>query len=131
MCEVRSGTQCCCCTCCCCWVVLLSDANAAALLTLCIAAAAAAVGEVVSVYGMEVTLKVCAAYNEVERIKEELQLLPREMQAHLQYWSAIIDKQQRLINILLPPAAAAETTADMVQQLHAGGMQVGMFHPVR
>jgi hypothetical protein len=112
---------------------LLPDADAAALLMLCIAAAAsaAAVGEVVSVYGMEVTLKVCAAYNEVERIKEELQLLPREMQAHLQYWSAIIDKQQRLINILLPPASTAESTADMVQQLHAGGMKVGMLHPVR
>ena len=91
-------------------------------------AAVAAVGEVVSVYGMEVTLKVCDAYNEVARIKEELVLLPREMQAHLQYWSAVIDKQERLINILLPSAAAAMSTADVVQQLHAGGMQVGTVH---
>lgn len=76
-------------------------------------------------YGMEVTLKVCEAYNEVQRIKEELQLLPREMEAHLQYWAAVIDKQDALIAILLSPAAAAATTAtDLAQRLQAGGMQV-------
>lgn len=72
-------------------------------------------------YGMEVTLKVCDAYNEVQRIKEELLLLPREMQAHLQYWETVIDKQDRLIAILLSPTAAA---TDLPQQLQAGGMQV-------
>lgn len=73
-------------------------------------------------YGMEVTLKVCDAYNEVQRIKEELQLLPREMQAHLQYWTAVIDKQDALIAVLSPAPAATPT--DLAQRLQAGGMQV-------
>jgi len=42
------------------------------------------------------------------------------MQAHLQYWEAVIDKQDRLIAILLSSAAA---TTDLPQQLQAGGMQ--------
>lgn len=75
-------------------------------------------------YGMELSLQVCDAYNEVQRIKEELLLLPREMQAHLQYWLAVIDKQDNLINILVPPAAAAASATGVAQQLQAGGMQV-------
>ena len=78
-------------------------------------------------YGMELSLQVCDAYNEVERIKEELRLLPREMQAHLQYWLAVIDKQDNLINILEPPAAAAVSTTGVAQQLQAGGMQVRLL----
>jgi hypothetical protein len=93
------------------------------LLLFFVALSAAAVEEVVSVYGVEVTLKVCDAY-EVQRIKEELQLLPCEMQAHLQYWAAVIDKQDALIAVLLSAAAAATTPTDLAQRLQAGGIQV-------
>jgi hypothetical protein len=82
---------------------------------------------------MEVTLKVCSAYNEVQRIKEELWLLPREMQAHLQHWESVLDLQAKLIDLLLPAAADAGTSAataasttDLAQRLQAGGMQVGI-----
>lgn len=118
----------------CCWH------TAPWLLTYVIAALPHAVGQVVSVYGMEVTLKVCNAFNEVQRINEELQLLPKEMQAHLQHWESVLDKQTHLISLLSPAAAstgaaAAESstgaatsssTADLAQRLQAGGMQVGI-----
>jgi hypothetical protein len=85
----------------------------------------AAVGEVVQVYGMKKTLEICDAYNEVQRIKEELALLPREMRAQLQYWEAVMDKQDRLIALLQVPASGPSTVADLAQQLQASGMQVG------
>lgn len=84
--------------------------------------------ELLQRYGMSVTLAVCEAYNEVERIKEELALLPREMEAHLQYWQAVVDKQERLIAVLLtPPPAAAGDVEAVVQQLHSIGFKVSML----
>lgn len=83
--------------------------------------------ELLQQYGMSVTLAVCEAY-EVQRIKEELALLPREMDAHLQYWQAVVDKQDRLIAVLLtPPPATAGDVEAAVQQLHAVGFKVSMF----
>jgi hypothetical protein len=113
------------------------------IVAVCCCHLSAVVGDVVSVYGMEVTFKVCSAYNEVQRIKEELRLLPREMQAHLQHWESVLDQQAKLIDLLLPAAADAGTSAataasttDLAQRLQAGGMQVGIsmcpsyyFHP--
>jgi len=83
--------------------------------------------ELLQQYGMSVTLAVCEAYNEVQRIKEELALLPREMEAHLQYWQAVVDKQDRLIAMLLtPPPATAGDVEAAVQQLHSIGFKVSM-----
>lgn len=75
---------------------------------------------------MQHALKVCDAYNEVQRIKEELQLLPREMLAHLQYWESVIDKQERLVALLSTPASTAEAQQELAQQLHAAGLKVGL-----
>lgn len=75
-------------------------------------------------YGMKMTLELCDAYNEVQRLKEELVLLPREMQAHLQYWEAVLDKQERLIALLMTPAVTPDATTELAQQLQASGMQV-------
>lgn len=76
---------------------------------------------------MQHALKVCDAYNEVQRIKEELLLLPREMSAHLQYWEAVLDKQERLVALLSAPASTAEAQQELAQQLHAAGLKVCVF----
>lgn len=73
---------------------------------------------------MQHALKVCDAYNEVQRIKEELQLLPQEMLAHLRYWEWVLDKQDRLIALLSTPVSSAEAQQRLAQELHAAGMKV-------
>lgn len=83
-----------------------------------------AVAEAVQVYGMQHALKVCDAYNEVQRLKEELQLLPQEMLAHLQYWESVLDKQERLVALLSTRVSSAEAQQQLAQQLHAAGLKV-------
>jgi hypothetical protein len=67
------------------------------------------------VYGVASALELCEADNEVLRIKEELQLLPREMRVHMQYYQELISRQQRLISTL----QAAPQGAEVGQQLGA------------
>lgn len=73
---------------------------------------------------MQHALKVCDAYNEVQRIREELDLLPQEMLAHLRYWESVLDKQERLVALLSTPVSSAEAQQRLAQELHAAGMKV-------
>jgi hypothetical protein len=53
------------------------------------------------VYGVARSLELCEADNEVLRLREELPLLRREMQAHLKYWRQCIDRQHQVERVLL------------------------------
>lgn len=44
-------------------------------------------------YGVARSIALCEADNEVQRIREELELLPREMTAHLRYLQQLLAKQ--------------------------------------
>jgi len=54
-------------------------------------------------------MAVCEADNEVSRIKEELALLPQEMQAHLQHYRGLATRMAQLEARLAP---ACESTAE-------------------
>jgi len=56
-------------------------------------------------------LELCEADNQVLRIREELQLLPREMQAHLRHYQALIKRQEALIRALQAAQAGAGDAA--------------------
>jgi hypothetical protein len=47
-------------------------------------------------YGVSRALAICEADNEVRRIREEVQLLVREMHAHLRYWEQKVAGQAAL-----------------------------------
>lgn len=68
-------------------------------------------------YGVATALELCEADNQVLRIKEELQLLPREMRSHLQHYQGLIQRQEELIDAL-KLAQTADSNAE-AQQLNA------------
>jgi hypothetical protein len=47
------------------------------------------------------SIALCEADNEVQRIKEELELLPREMSAHLQHLQQLLTQQEGIEAALL------------------------------
>ena len=51
-------------------------------------------------YGVSRAFTLCEAANEVDRIKEELDVLPKEMRAHMKYYQALISRQERLVEAL-------------------------------
>jgi hypothetical protein len=53
------------------------------------------------VYGVARSIALCEADNEVQRIKEELELLPREMSAHLQHLQQLLAQQEGIEAALL------------------------------
>lgn len=65
-------------------------------------------------YGVATTLELCEADNQVLRIKEELELLPMEMRAHLRHYQALIQRQEALICALQAAQAGA---GDVAQEL--------------
>jgi hypothetical protein len=77
-------------------------------------------------YGVAAALELCEADNQVLRIKEELQLLPREMHAHLRHYQALIQRQEVLINTL---QAAQPTANDAAARQLSAMLQVGPFWP--
>jgi hypothetical protein len=64
-------------------------------------------------------MAVVEADNEVNRIKEELQLLPKEMRAHITYWKKLLQQQQnleaRLQETVDNSAAGSDTVAAEVR----------------
>ncbi|WIA22063.1 hypothetical protein OEZ85_004408 [Tetradesmus obliquus] len=54
---------------------------------------AAEEGSQLRLYGVARSIALCEADNEVQRIREELELLPREMTAHLRYLQQLLAKQ--------------------------------------
>lgn len=72
-------------------------------------------GHPLRLYGVARAMAVCEADNEVSRIREELVLLPQEMQAHLQYYRGLATRLSQLEARLAP---ACETSA---QDLEAAG----------
>jgi hypothetical protein len=72
-------------------------------------------------------MAVCEADNEVSRIKEELQLLPKEMQAHVQFYRDLKSKLTQLQTVL-----AADSTPTL-EGLHAAGFSMllgtGRYQP--
>lgn len=71
------------------------------------------------VYGVARAMAVCEADNEVSRLKEEVQLLPEEMQAHVAYYRKLISRLQQLQDVLSDAAASAQQLRD------AGWCQLG------
>lgn len=61
---------------------------------------------------MAIAVSVCEAHNEVARIVEELELLPKEMQAHLSYYRSLETRLTQFANAL---AAEQGTTSDLLQ----------------
>jgi hypothetical protein len=88
---------------------------------------AAREGSKLRLYGVARSIALCEADNEVQRIKEELQLLPREMQAHLQYMQQLLTKQRNIEAALLAaqqvPTGQLEAAASSVAA--AGYVQLG------
>jgi hypothetical protein len=78
-------------------------------------------------YGVACAVSVCEADNEVSRIKEELLLLPREMNAHMSYYRKLAARLTQLQAIL------AADVGPTVEQLQAAGyvalQGVGRFQP--
>jgi hypothetical protein len=72
-------------------------------------------------------MAVCEAYNEVSRMKEELGLLPKEMQAHMQFYRDLEAKLKQLQAVL-----AADSTPTL-EALQAAGFSVllgtGRYQP--
>lgn len=73
---------------------------------------------------MAAALELCEADNQVLRIREELQLLPREMRAHLRHYQTLIQRQEELIQTLQQVQPGTDDAA--AQQL-AAILQVGPF----
>lgn len=71
---------------------------------------------------MAAVLELCEADNQVLRIKEELQLLPREMRAHLRHYQTLIQRQEALINTL---QEARPTESDAAARQLSTMLQVG------
>lgn len=73
------------------------------------------------------SIALCEADNEVRRIKEELELLPQEMRAHLRYLQQLLATQSNIEAALLAaeqvPAAQLEAAAGGV--VAAGYVQLG------
>ena len=53
-------------------------------------------GQALRRYGVARAIEVCEAANEVARIKEELILLPQEMQAYLSYHRRMLQRLEKL-----------------------------------
>jgi hypothetical protein len=72
-------------------------------------------------------MAVCEADNEVSRIKEELRLLPKEMQAHVQFYRDLESKLTQLQTVL-----AADSTPTL-EGLQAAGFStllgIGRYQP--
>lgn len=58
-------------------------------------------------------MALCEADNEVQRIREELELLPREMQAHLRYLQQLLAKQGAIEAALLAAQQAPAGQLDV------------------
>ncbi len=88
------------------------------------AASSQATGTALRLYGVSLALQVCEADNTVCRINEELALLVKEMHAHIKYWQALIDKQQRFISVLesaLDPHSDVQQLCPAVADLYQVG----------
>jgi hypothetical protein len=88
---------------------------------------AAEEGSKLRLYGVARSIALCEADNEVQRIEEELQLLPLEMQAHLQYLQQLLAKQGEIEAALLVaqqvPASQLDVAASNL--VAAGYVQLG------
>jgi hypothetical protein len=84
-------------------------------------------GSKLRLYGVARSIALCEADNEVRRIKEELELLPQEMRAHLRYLQQLLATQSNIEAALLAaeqvPAAQLEAAAGGV--VAAGYVQLG------
>jgi len=65
-------------------------------------------------YGVARAMAVCEADNEVSRIREELDLLPREMRAHVSYYRRLAARLSKLRAALVPDS---EPTAEELQAI--------------
>jgi hypothetical protein len=88
---------------------------------------AALQGGKLRLYGVARSIALCEADNEVQRIKEELQLLPREMRAHLQYLQQLLSKQGDIEAALLAAQQipSSERAAAASSVVAAGYVQLG------
>lgn len=84
-------------------------------------------GHPLRTYGVACAVSVCEADNEVSRIKEELLLLPKEMNAHLSYYRNLAARLTQLQTLL---TADDGPTAEHLQAAGYSVLQgVGRYQP--
>lgn len=91
-------------------------------------------GSKLRLYGVARSITRCKADNEVQRIKEELQLLPREMRAHLQYLQQLLSTQGDIEAALLaaqqtPSSEVAAAASSVVAAAYVQLGGVGRYQP--